>query len=461
MSTPAAPIAAPATPTPAPGGRAEAIISDGKKARKDSIKGIFAEMEETPAADIISNPPPPNTDPNPQPVPPSEPAPAKPAAEIQIPGIEDDDDFNQRPVVPAAKKPDEPEKVEDREERSIATLREQLGIQGRRAKELEVSVTERDLQLRAKDEEIARLTAELNSPSRAAQNPMAVKDIRDIADSLNKDAKTNAAIIGGRGGAAFAQNFESLLRQHANIANAENETMRDQLVEELREKIGTTIGDDEVKDVMRWLAERSDRYVDMRRLIDNVGTLAEEEEIKSKVSSWDEFKNKGFSSIASIADVDDEFIEANPHSPQSFVAKMVKSDPAYKLRSDKVKQAVVEAFNGKRPLTRDEMTRLKENEEVSGVKISDFLKERGKREEANRSEMMKRAYLATMLLPELSDILADSAKIRQNESAKEKERLALLSGTSDRSAPATPPGEITKASERPSAVRDVLSAMRQ
>jgi hypothetical protein len=122
---------------------------------------------------------------------------------------------------------------------------------------------------------------------------------------------------------------------------------------------------------------------------------------------------------------------------------------------------VIEAFNGKRPLTRDEMTRLKENEEVSGVKISDFLKERAKREDANRAEMMKRAYIATMLLPELPDILGESLKSKQAATAKEREKAALLGGTVERSTPASAGGEYIRASDRPSAVSGVLDAMRK
>lgn len=466
MSTPAAtPPAAPTTP--APGTRGDTIIADGKKARKDSIKGIFAQMEDEPQpapAAILPNPPPPNTEPTPAPapaVPPSEPAPQpKPAA--AAPGLlDDDDDFNQRPVAPAAAAEPEPPKPDDKEERSITTLREQLGIQGRRAKELEVSVTEKDLQLRSKDEEIAQLRAELGKPSRVASKPFEVPAIKQKADSITAARDTYADSLGGKPADVFTQNFESMLREHANMVNAESPEMRRQLGDALRERIGSTIGDDEVKSIMQILAANSGDYVDMRKMIDNIGTLAEEEEINTKVSSWDESKTKGFASIASIADVDDEFIEANPHSPQSFVAKMVKSDPAYKLRSDKVKQAVIEAFNGKRPLTRDEMTRLKENEDVSGVKVTDFLKERGKREETNRSEMMKRAYLATMLLPELSDILADSAKARQAEAAKEKERLALTGATQDRPGHAEPAKDYVRAQDRPSSVGDVLKVMRQ
>jgi hypothetical protein len=436
------------------------MATEGRKNRAESVKAIFANEEQPPAKPAEE----------PKLVTTSEPE-VKPAAEIKqeevkvLPASEiEDEDFNQRPAKPIEAKSTEqepPVKPEDREERSIATLREQLGIQGRRAKELEVAVTERELDLRAKEEEISRLKAELEKPSRAVRNPMEVKGIKDIADEIVRVRDTYADGLKGKVGSEFSQNFESMLREHANMVNAESPEMRRQLGDVLRDRIGETIGDDKVETIMQILASNSGKYVDMRRMIDNIGDLAVEEEINGKVSSWDEFKNKASSSIASIADVDDEFIAANPNSPQSFVAKMVKDDPAYKIRADKVKAAVIEAFNGKRPLTREELTRLKENEEVSGVRVADFMKERGKREEANRIEMMKRAYLATMLLPELPDILADSAKARQNESAKEKERAALISGTSDRTAPVAGKEEHVRASDRPSAVGNVLAAMRQ
>jgi hypothetical protein len=306
------------------------------------------------------------------------------------------------------------------------------------------------------------MKAELEKPSRAAMNPMSSPKVSSIANEITKERDSYALnFLKGKSAEEFTSGFESMLRQHANMMNAENPEMQRKLADELKERIGSTIGDDEVKSIMQILANNSGKYADMRQMIDNFGDLAFEEEINSKVSSWDESKSKAASAIASIADVNDEFIAANPHSPQSFVAKMIKDDPAYKDRADKVKLAVIEAFNGKRPLTKDELARLKENEEVSGIKVSDFLKERDKRVESNRQEMMKRAYLATMLLPELPDIFADSAKVRQSEDAKAKERAALLGGTSDRTEPIAPKQEYVRASDRPSAVRDVLAVMKE
>lgn len=437
--------------------------TEAQATRSSRTKGIFAANDAEPGF----VPPAPVAEP---PLVPTSELEVKPPVEDIIlnpkpiaPLIEEEEDFNHKPVKPAAPIEPKPEdiKPEDREERSITTLREQLGIQGRRAKELEVSLTERELALKAKEDEIATLRAELEKPSRAARDPFSVPRIKTAADEITAARDGYADGLRGKSATEFTTNFESMLRQHANMVNAESPELRRQLGDELRERIGSTIGDDEVKSIMQILANNSGKYVDMRRMIDNIGDLAVDEEINGKVSSWDESKTKGLSSIASIADVDDEFIAANPNSPQSFVAKMVKDDPAYKDRADKVKLAVIEAFNGRRPLTKDEMTRLKENEEVSGVKVADFLKERTKREEANRTEMMKRAYLATMLLPELPDIFADSAKIRQAESAKEKERAALLGGTVDRTTPAEPKQEYVRAQDRPSAVGNVLAAMQK
>ena len=446
-ATPAAPPAAPATP---PAKNSDKLVQEGKDSRADSIKKMFAEAATTPAEPPAAI------------LPTAEPEPPKPKPEI-APLIDDEEeDFNHKPVKPAAKAAEpEPPKPDEREERSITTLREQLGIQGRRAKELETTLAEREIELRSRDEEITRMKAELEKPSRAAKDPMSSPKISAIADEIVRVRDTYADGLRGKPATEFTQNFESMLREHANMVNAESPEMRRQLGDVLRDKIGETIGDDKVERIMEILANNSGKYVDMRRMIDNIGDLAVEEEITGKVTSWDEFKTKGFSSIASIADVNDEFIEANPNSPQSFVAKMVKSDPAYKERAEKVKLAIVEAFNGKRPLTKDEMQRLKENEEVSGVKVSDFLKERAKREEANRNEMMKRAYLATMLLPELPDIIAESSKAKQAASAKEKERDALLGGTSDRTTPTTPKEEYVRAQDRPSAVGKVLDVMRE
>jgi hypothetical protein len=451
MSGPAAPP--PVAPAEPAGFKSDEILTKGKESRKDNIKAMFAE---------------PSVEPEPQAAPavtPSEPQPPAQPIKEPAPSIIDDDleDFNQRPAKPTPAAPGEPEppKPEDREERSITTLREQLGIQGRRAKELEMTLVEKDLKLKTLEEELTALRADAEKPSRFAQNPMASPTIAKISDSIIKDRNTFARSLRGNAATEFTQNFESMLRDHAAIENAANPETERQLVDALHERIGASLGDDQIRDVMKILADNSGKYVNMRQMIDNIGTLAEEEEIQSKVTGWDDSKAKAATSINSIADVNDEFIAANPNSPQSFVAKMIKEDPAYKDRADKVKIAVIEAFNGKRPLTRDEMARLKENEEVSGVKVSDFLKERSKREEANRAEMMKRAYLATMLLPELPDILADSAKVRQKQQAQEAERIALLGGTQDRSSPTAGGEDYVRAQDRPSAVKNVLDVMKK
>lgn len=462
MTTPAALPAAPAAPALPP---SKEIAAKGDTSRRSAIEKIFADPASPPpqeAPPVVQEAPP---------VAPAAPAAAEPpAAPVVDPappvapkaGLEfsEDVDFDfdkppvatPEPVVPTEElpppAPDEPQ--------NIRTLREQLKIQGGRAKELDAELSEQKIEMQRLREENARMQAELQSPKRVAADPLSHPQIAADRKVLIKNRDAFAMTLPPDQRKAFANEFEGMLASFAQIQNDSNPEVQNRLIDELHEKIGTTIGDSMVPAVMQLLANNGENYISLIDKIQNFTSLAEEMTMKEAADAWGKQSGKVGGLINTINGLDDEVIEADPHTPAAYVAKLVKSDPAYAARSEQVKQVITEAFFGRRPLTKDELAALKEGNGVDGVNVEDFMKAREKRVAKSQEEAVKRLYLAMMMAPDLPEMIKNTVVKKQKDSAAEAERLALLSATTPRAADPKPVEEYVRAQDKPSAVYKIL-----
>ena len=345
--------------------------------------------------------------------------------------------------------------------RSVNTMRDQLSERGREAKEAKAQLQEKDMEVERIQKENDRLQSELQSPQRKAEDPFRDPSIKAAQDQLIEQRDMVASGLTGDEREFFRQNFEGMLRQYADARNSESTEMRDRLTDELRQKLGKELDPQDARDVMKLLAANSSQYADLHSRIQGFSEEASKLDEANSVKEWKKIESLTKATIKEISEVDDEVIAADPSSPASYVASKVSKDPDYARRSLQVMDVVNEAFNGKRPITSEEMKRIKDNEEVGGMKADAFLKERGRDAEKRRAEVMKRSYLAMMLLPDIPDILKELDLLKGKQDSKEREKEALLEKGRD---PGSNKGSEEekgedKASERPSGVHRVLEAM--
>lgn len=462
--TPAAP-AAPALPATPP---SKTTAAKADTSRRASIEQMFNQPN--------GPTPPVEATPKPQeapPVAPAAPAAAEPPATPVVapaapetpkpPVLEFSDDieldFDKPPVAAHPVVPTEelvPPPAAD-EPQNIRTLREQLKIQGGLAKERATELEEQRIEMERLRAENAKMKEDLQSPKRVAADPLSHPEIAAEQKALVNARNAFAMTLPPDQRKAFANEFEGMLSTFAQIQNDSNPEVQDRLINELHEKIGTTIGDSMVPAVMQLLSNNGERYSGLIDKIRNFSTLAEELTAKEAVDAWGKQSGKVGALVSSITSIDDEVIEADPHTPAAYVAKLVKKDPAYAARSEQVKQVITEAFYGRRPLTKEEMAALKEANKVDGVTVEDFMKAREKRVAKSQEEAIKRLYLAMMMAPDLTEMIKTTVVQKQQKSAAEAERLALLTATTPRVGEPKPDEKPVRAQDTPSAVSKVLA----
>jgi len=435
----------------------ETRLKDAKSERKSAIDGIFDAIgkdekppEEKPPEPKAEEKPP---EPKPEEKPPEEKPPEKPRS------ILDDDeeiDFDKPPA--AEEKPtEEPEKLAEPDTRAMATLRDQLQIQGRRAKELAVEVKERDMEIDRLRAEISSAEEKLNAPERVAADPFSHPDVIASQKRIKEEQKSFARQLSTDERAAFNKEFEGMLSDYVVAGNAANPQAEDQLIDDLREKIGATVGDDQVASVMKLLAANSGEFVDLREKIANFGDLAVELKIKNESDKWAQSAAKTKAVVRSLVEVDDAVIEADPHTPAAYVAALVKKDPAYAKRSEQAQAVIVEAFYGKRPLSKDELETIRSGEDLDGIKLDTFTKERDKIQAKLKDDAVKRLYTAMMVWPDLHEMIKGRAVSSQKEEAAEAEKAALLTSTRNKDASPKPKEEkVERWADQPSAISKVL-----
>lgn len=350
--------------------------------------------------------------------------------------------------------------LDDKARRSIATMRNQLQIAGRRAKDAEAKLKEMELEIASKETTIKKLQDEVNSPKNVAADPFKHPEIKGIQDKIVQDRDTFTSLMPSEQREAFTKQFEFMLRDFADIQNSKNPEARDAMLAKLNERVDGLVDPNMVDRAMELISRNHGNYTDILNKIENFGDMAEQQGMEERVTGWTAKSTKAAAAIDSIAKMDSEIIDANPNTPSAYVAKLVRDEPGYAKRSEQAKAAVIESFYGKRPLTHEEVESIKSSEDVDGIKLEDFMKDRSKKEEAGRIAAMKRQYLILMLGPKIPKLLEQFATASQKEAAKEAERDALLAvNTPPKKTPEKKKEEPMRAQDRPSAVGSILEAM--
>lgn len=460
-------VNAPPAPTPKAVPPSVELAKAGTEGRKNAIEGIFARPGgPTPPVETPQNqppqPPPPAPQNQPQPPPPQEEpkpieTPPKPRQELEF---SEDIDFNidEKPV--ATPPQNEPDPVvppsEPNESQAVKTIREQLQIQGKLAKDLKAETQEKTIEIERLRTENARLQAELQSPKRVAADPLSHPEIQRADQALVESRNSFALTLPSDKMQAFKSGFRGMLEDYVALANDRNPEAQRQALDALQEKIGSTIGDNQVSDVIKMLEQNRAPYMSLIDKVQNFAELAEEMTLKEKVDEWSKESGKVTSAVSSIVGMDDELIEADPHTPAAYVAKLVKSDPAYAARSEQVKSVITEAFFGRRPLTKAELKGLEEGQ-LDGISVEDFMKAREKRVSKSREEAIRRLYVGMMMAPDLPEMIKTTVKQKQEKKAAEEEKLALIAATTTRKTPLEEKKEEhVRAVDKPSAILKVL-----
>lgn len=385
--------------------------------------------------------PEPKPDPTPEPKPEPKPDPAPdPAPE---PVVEDEWDT-------PLKKDDKPEDIDfETEPANESEARKQAKIRGREAKRLSAERAALQLQLDKEKEEREKISKRLEEIESSAIDPMEHPDFKAQRAEILRDVEQTAELLPMVQPEAVVRNFGAIMNEYLKLEGLTGSERSEMLVK-LKGRVVDLLGVSELP-YEELTAEEQHQYVplvsDILRMIHrNVGPTKKLGELKAALEDRTKngFITKGTKTyetavselrpaLDTVGELTDELIAADPHSPASVVAKLIRESPEGKARVEKAKADVLEVLVGPPALSLDDIRRL----EANGTNVKQFVAER---EAAFRA---KQKRLAPLLVQSLvtravfKQSQAELAKLKAAHEADESE-LDALTGLAKLPAPKKP-----------------------
>ena len=401
----------------------------------DKLFGIEPEPDPTsPVKEPEPNPAPPIKEP--------EPAPTLPTREPDP--IPPDDDWD----APIRKEDDPGELDFETEPANESEARKQAKLRGREAKRLSAEVAEYKLKLEKEAEEKEKLRQRMEEIETSAIDPMEHPDFKAQRAEILRDVEQTAELLPVSPD-NVVRNFGVMMNEYLKLDGLTG-SERSEMLGKLKGKVVDLLQVSEVPyDEMT--PEEQNQFnplvSDILRMIHrNVGPTKKLGELKAAledrtksglISRGSKTYERSLADLRpaldAVGELSDELIAADPHSPASVVAKLVRESPEAKGRVEKAKADILEVLLGPPALSLDDMRRL----EANGTNIKQFVAER---EAAFRQKQKRLAPLLVQALVTrafFKESLTELHKLKAVKSAEESE-LDALTGLVKAPAPRKP-----------------------
>jgi hypothetical protein len=139
--------------------------------------------------------------------------------------------------------------------------------------------------------------------------------------------------------------------------------------------------------------------------------------------------------LDAVGDLTDELIDANPHSVESFVARLAKGSPEAKKRLTAAKDDILELLVGPKALTQGEIDKLQAN----GTDVKEFMRERDRRHNDKKKKLAPFLVQALVTRSHFKSTLEKLAKLELGKQSEESEFDALSAVTKGKPSQQTKP----------------------
>lgn len=320
-------------------------------------------------------------------------------------------------------------------------LREMLQEKGREAKTLKTENQELQLEIERLKAEADQLKEQVETSSYSEQDIYNHPDIARVREAIQDNQKRFSARH-LRGNTEFASDFPELLNEYANADSAPTtEAMAAQL-DGLRAKIfnkfadksqydsfdleeGHVPQDPTVDKIMDFLEQQLPALDNMYKKSQELQNRVKTNSLAKGVEEYAVAEKEVTSILSQVGDLPEEYIEENPHKPEVVIAKLIKENPEAKRRAASAAKYVLEAFHGNRPLTQDEIDKIKANHTGSGDPIKEFEKNRSKKLADRRNSLMQKAFMSLMLFSDFEEMHKGYSKFSTERDEIDSEEAAL------------------------------------
>lgn len=355
------------------------------------------------------------------------------------------------------KKPADTEEEEEAPENETAA-RKQAKEKGREAKRLKTELTERELELDRIRKEKEELEERLQQAEAVKTRPEDAPEFQEKHESVMSDVRAIARRLPVKSRTLLVPNFGSIMvsyMENLDVPLEKSDEADQALTAQIVDKLGFSdvpfaeLDDDErsalqpqVDKIMDLLERNLAPTKELQKLHVSLAEKAKSGHLSVGVRQYQSAAAELQPVLDAVGELSEELIAVNPHSVESFVAKLAQGSPEGKKRVAAARADVLELLVGPKALTQEEIDKLKAN----GTDVKEFLRER------DRNHLEKKKRLAPLLVQALvtrnqfKTTLEKLSKIELSKQSEESEFDALRDVTNKR--PSQQSKTKIKASER-------------
>ncbi len=318
-----------------------------------------------------------------------------------------------------------------------SAARKQAKEKGREAKRLKNELTERQLELERERTEKAELKARLEEMESVKFRPEDAPEFQEKHESVMSDVRAVARRLPSKSRTLLTPHFGEIMVSYMETLEVPLEKS-DEADQVLTAKIVDKLGFSDIPFAELDEEERANLQPQVDKIMDLLErNLTPTKELQKLHSTLSEKAKSGHLSVGvrqyqaaaaelspvldAVGDLSDELIEANPHSVESYVAKMAKGSAEGKKRLEAARADVLELLVGPKALTQDEIDKLQKN----GTDVKEFLRERDRRHAEKKKKLAPLLVQALVTRSQFKTTLEKLVKLEQSKQSEESEFDAL------------------------------------
>ena len=368
---------------------------------------------------VIEDAPAPEPEPEPEPETPPEPEPEPEENE------DEEIDFDKDPT---------PEPEEPLTESKAV---ERAKIEGRRAKELEARLQERDIEFERVQKELDTQRAKLEEIEATRINPEDHPEFKSLKQEVLDDVAQAAELLPGDA-SRIVKDFGFLMGSYLNLPAPSTERVEKlaALKGDIVDRLGISevpyaeLDADERKsyekealDVLKLIQRNAGKTKQIQELHATLSEKAKIGHLSIGVKAYESTAKEFGDALSVVGDLSEDVIETDPFSIAAIVSKMVRDNPEYAKRLAVAKKEALDFVAGPKVYTQAEIDKL----QAQGIDIKVHNAERARIHKEKQKREAVTLVEAKMIRADYIKLKREVAALKADKDSEESETDALLS----------------------------------
>lgn len=327
------------------------------------------------------------------------------------------------------------------EDKHIPKAEERAAIEGRRRKELEAELSERDAILSEKEKRIQELEEQVRNGNKANANPALDPEYKSLHDEIVNVIDNEFIEIDYNGKDNYRAFIGGLSVEIDGILNMPTLEERRSGVREIKEKIAMSMSglskeewdEDLDGDASKYRSQAGKVYElakgiipdlkDLEKIENNIKNNSEEYQLNKTVESYKTIEKNVSETLNGLLSLDQDAIDADPHSLQSIAYKHAKDGKNEKKVKSLIQDIVLAEAGGKKftPSEREALIKQGKTEK----EIEGYEKQFEKKAQRNKEQFMSIMFQSVLVQSDFKKMAKENADLKRKLRNLEKNEEAI------------------------------------